>query len=263
MSEKKGNRRRVFQILVLIVSTIVILIITLFLAIWWLNKPKPVGRSGAAADSLASVMLRAVNDSAWQQIGVIAWDFDGRRQYLWDKKRQFARIQWKDVTVLLDLIKVNGVVFKSGQVVPKNSKEHQAFIQRAWKYWCNDSFWLNPVTKLYDDGVERSIVQLEDGRDALLITYTSGGVTPGDCYLWYIGPDGLPVAWEMWVKIIPVGGVTASWEKWVTLPGGAKIATLHHIYGFDLEIRNVQVGATTGDLIQEVEPFGLLKSNVD
>jgi len=87
------------------------------------------------------------------------------------------------------------------------------------------------VVKFFDPGVERSLVKLDDGRDALLISYTSGGVTPGDAYLWIPGPDGMPASWRMWVQIIPIGGIETTWDGWTELSTGAKVSTQHEGWG--------------------------------
>jgi hypothetical protein len=74
--------------------------------------------------------------------------------------------------------------------------------------------------------VERSLVTLTNGREGLLVSYTWCGLKPGDAYLWLTDANGLPTAWQMWVKIIPVSGLEFSWGDWITLLTGAKIATM-------------------------------------
>jgi hypothetical protein len=103
----------------------------------------------------------------------------------------------------------------------------QKLVQSAYKIFINDAFWLNPIAKFYDDGVERSIVTLADGREGLLISYTTGGVTPGDAYLWFADANNVPTAWKIWASVLPIGGIEFSWEDWLTLPMGAKVSTMH------------------------------------
>ncbi|MFT7519663.1 MAG: hypothetical protein ACI9MC_001805, partial [Kiritimatiellia bacterium] len=128
----------------------------------------------------------------------------------------------------------------------------------AWDAWCNDSFWLNPVVKAFDNGTSRGTVALEDGRTGLMVSYDSGGVTPGDSYLWILADDGTPESWKMWVSVLPVGGLQATWEGWQTLPTGARIAT-HHIgvFGVVTAIRDVRGAATLAE-IESDDPFARL-----
>ena len=72
--------------------------------------------------------------------------------------------------------------------------------------------------KAFDPGTSRALLKLPNGNDGLLVHYNSGGVTPGDTYLWHLDENGLPVAWQMWVGIIPVGGMQFSWEDWTNPP---------------------------------------------
>jgi hypothetical protein len=46
---------------------------------------------------------------------------------------------------------------------------------------------------------------MQDNQEALMITYASGGSTPGDSYVWFVDQNYMPKAWRMWVSIIPVG----------------------------------------------------------
>jgi hypothetical protein len=90
----------------------------------------------------------------------------------------------------------------------------------------------------------------------LLVSYSSGGVTPGDAYLWILDENGLPKAYRMWVNILPVGGLKSSWEDWKTLPTGAKYAASHILFGtYNAEVSNVNSGADWASLGLEKDPF--------
>jgi hypothetical protein len=64
---------------------------------------------------------------------------------------------------------------------------------------------------------------MQDNQEALLITYASGGSTPGDSYMWFVDQNYRPKAWRMWVSIIPVGGLETTWEKLKTFQNNLKL----------------------------------------
>ena len=221
-----------------------ILLVGLVIAYFYTNEDRPKGVEGPQAEALAQKMLKAINDEAWQQTGAAGWTFAGKRSLVWDRARQYAKVNWDANEAYVKINSKEGVVFKNGQKV--NGEAADELIEEAWKIWVNDAFWLNPVSKAYDPGTSRSLVETEDGRQGLMVEYSSGGDTPGDAYLWFLNEDGLPESWKMWVSIIPVGGMEVSWEDWIVTETGVKIATTHHFAGSDLKITNVK---TARDLI--------------
>jgi len=162
---------------------------------------------------------------------------------------------------LVDLDRRRGLAWRDGQRLAPTEAETQ--VQKAWEVWANDSFWLNPVAKLFDPGVERRIVPLPGGGDGLLVTYTGGGATPGDSYLWLPGADGRPAAWRMWVSVIPVGGVEATWEGWARLGTGAYVSTRHRLPLITLEITEVEGAAALAELEAGDDPFAPLSAYLD
>lgn len=225
----------------------------LFVFVRSLGHPLPDGRTGPEADALAREMMVAVNVDAWEATGAVAWDFGGRQQHLWDRERGLARVRWDDHEVLVDLSTRDGRAWTGGEEVT-DAGERAALLEQAWVHWANDSFWLNPIAKLFDDGVERRLVDLpEDGKRGLLVTYTTGGVTPGDSYLWIVGDDGLPTAWRMWTQILPIDGLEASWEDWTELSTGALVARKHHIVVIDLVLSDVRATARLDNLASDLE----------
>ncbi|MEL6923768.1 MAG: hypothetical protein AAFO94_06940, partial [Bacteroidota bacterium] len=225
-----------------------VLLVAFAIAYLIFNEPLPTGKKGPEADALARKMLMAVDKDGWDTTTVVQWSFMGLHDYLWDKDRNLVQITWSDKKVLLDPDEISGKAWENG--VEQSEEDAAATVRTAWNYWCNDSFWFNAVVKCFDPGTSRSIVTMEDGSEALLVSYDSGGVTPGDSYLWILDENGLPKSWKMWVKIIPIGGVEFSWEQWKTLPTGAKVASLHDGAVFDLEISEIK-GA------HSLEAFGL------
>jgi len=241
------------KILLISAVTIGIFICLGIVGCFILSEPMPNVTPSKAADALAEKMLEAVNKPAWDSTGVIAWTFAGRHHYVWDKTRHYTEVKWDDYTVYVAIDAQEGMAFKNGVPVEKQAKNDK-LVHKAWTYWCNDSFWLNAVVKCFDPGTTRSIVPQEDGSEALMVTYASGGVTPGDSYLWLLDETGMPKAWKMWVSIIPVGGVAFTWEKWTTLATGAKIATTHKSPVFNIDITNLKAAKTVQELYP-TDPF--------
>lgn len=223
------------------------------------NESMPEGKTGPEADKLAEKVLTAINKTAWDTTGAITWNFAGRHDFIWDKTRHLTQVTWEDNKVLIDLKNVTGIAYKNGTAIADKT-ENDKMVKTAWSYWANDSFWLNAPAKVFDNGTTRSIVKLEDGSDGLLITYASGGVTPGDSYLWKLDENGLPKSYKMWVKIIPLGGVEATWEDWQTTSTGAKIAGKHQLGPMEIMVTKVKATANLAELTGGEDIFSALNT---
>lgn len=217
-------------------------------------KERPSGESGPEAEALAAKMLAAVNAEAWKATGAITWKFM-RNVHLWDRERNLCRLQTGNKTILVDLSTRAGLAFKRGKRL--SGEKEARWVQTAWESWANDSFWLNPVVKIRDEGTRREVVTLEDGSKGLLVTYTSGGVTPGDAYLWLLDEDGKPYEWRFWVSILPFKGMRFSWEKWTELPTGAWISQFHDGL-FNVRIKDLAAARNLPALIGDEDPFSPL-----
>ncbi len=236
-------------------GALAVLAVALGIAFVVLDEPRPVGTPGPEAEALADRMETALGGEAFARTGALRWTFPSGARYLWDRERHWARIAWDDVVVLLDLdAPERGVASRGGQRVQTGEAE---LLRAGWERWANDSFWLIAPFKVRDPGTTRSLVRI-DGEDALLVSYASGGVTPGDAYLWLLEPDGTPRAWRMWVSILPIGGVEAGWSDWITLPTGARIATHRALGPVDLEMREVEGASHLAELEPGDDPFAAL-----
>lgn len=239
--------------------------IAVCLALCWgalvlmLRHPRPTGQPGPAADALARAVEQAVRKDAWDRTLAVRWTFRNGNQHLWDRKRMLHRLRRGDSETLLDLTTRQGRVTNGG--APVHGAAAERALQRAYAAWINDSFWLNPLAKLFDEGVGRSVVQTEDGKPGLLISYQSGGLTPGDSYLWLLGEDHTPRAYRLWVSILPIGGLEFSWEGWQTLPTGARISSIHRgPLGLAIPVSDVVGAPTLAELVPGPDPFAPLLS---
>ena len=218
--------RKLLKILGILVALLVVGFITIY-AVY--NEELPVGKTVADADALAEKMLSTLNYEKFKDTRYLEWSFNGgAHQYKWDKEKRKVDVAWDDYLVNLDLIS------KGSSVVSKNGErlmdiESEAIIKKAVDKFNNDSFWLVAPYKVFDAGVKRSIVPLSDGTNGLLVTYTTGGSTPGDSYLWMMQPNGFPKSFKMWVNIIPIGGIEATWDDWAVMESGVFLPKSHEM----------------------------------
>jgi len=237
-----------------IVPVIIILGLA-FVSFQFFNEPLPQGTSGMAADELGKKMLVAVSNDLWEETGAVKWEFmagSKKHKHIWDKKRHLAQVEFEENIVQIDINERRGVILNKSQDFSYLKKIE--LCEKAWKLWANDSFWLNPISKIFDPGTIRSIIKQENGSNALLVTYTTGGVTPGDSYLWLLDEKSKPFAWQMWVSIIPTGGLQFSWDGWTKLSTAALISTTHDGI-VDIFVSNVRGKSTLNELTGSKDIF--------
>ncbi|GAA4973604.1 hypothetical protein [Algibacter aquimarinus] len=203
------------------------------------NEDLPTGFQGEKADALAYNMLEALNYEAYKNTNVIEWTFKKRHHYIWDKNNNTCEVYWKEYKVNLDLNTIsNSKVYVHGFTI--DSELSDELIQKALNYFNNDSFWLVAPYKVFDKGVERRLVKTNNNRKALLVTYTSGGSTPGDSFLWLLDDTDKPVAFKMWTSVLPIQGLEASWSNWTITETGAQLPTFHKLLVIGLEIEGIK-----------------------
>lgn len=243
LSTRKSTYMKVLKWIAIVIIT---LILIGAIAIFALSEKQPEVNPTPEADAIAQKVLTALNKPAWDTLAFLQWEFPGGHKYIFDKKNNKALITWGSNSVDLILDDQTGTATVDG--VQVEGQEKQDLLSTAWGYWCNDSFWMFAPYKLFDPNTARTIVKHE-GKDALMVSYQGGGVTPGDSYLWILGDDYIPTAYKMWVSIIPIGGMEFSWENWQEMPGGAKLSTYHDSWLFPLEMKNVKEANSISGLI--------------
>lgn len=203
------------------------------------NEDLPTGVQGEKADLLAQNMLEALNYEAYKNTNYIEWTFKKRRHYKWEKLKNTCEVYWKEYKVNLNFndSSQNKAFVHSFKVDNEMAEE---LIEKAITYFNNDSFWLVAPYKVFDNGVERKLVTLKDNSKALLVTYTTGGSTPGDSYLWLFDKTGKPKAFKMWTSLLPIKGLEASWNDWTTTKSGALLPIFHKFLVIGLKIDEVK-----------------------
>lgn len=203
------------------------------------NEELPTGIQGEQADALAQQMLEALDYEAFKKTDYIEWTFKNKHLYKWDKYNNICTVQWKEFKVDLHLKfpERSQAAVHSFEVI---DEKRDQLVKTAFEYFNNDSFWLVAPYKVFDDGTERRLVKLDNGKDGLLVTYTSGGTTPGDSYLWEFDNKGRPKSFKMWTSILPIDGLEASWTDWTITESGAQLPTFHKLLFLGLEINHIK-----------------------
>ncbi|MBT8393715.1 MAG: hypothetical protein KJN66_02585, partial [Bacteroidia bacterium] len=148
-------------------------------------------------------------------------------------------VYWKEFKADLDLRNPEkSIAFAHNFKVQGN--QAKKLIDKATSYFNNDSFWLVAPYKVFDEGTERRLVTSDTGEESLLVTYTSGGSTPGDSYLWILDQNHRPKSFKMWTSILPIDGLEASWEKWVVTESGANLSTFHKLLFLGIDINDLK-----------------------
>lgn len=224
-----------------------VLLLGSMIAIQVMSDDMPEGKEGPEAEALVDEVFAALNKPAWDSLRYVSWTFfRGQHHYQWDKHKNQALIQWDDVKVDMNLNTLEAQITRNGTAV--SEEEYGSLKDQAWANWCNDSFWLYAPFKMRDKGTTRKLVE-KDGKRGILVSYASGGSTPGDSYLWWIDENGIPTEYQMWVSVIPLKGMHTSWEDWQTLEGGSKVAKSHKMSKMAVSMSNIKSGNTLESMV--------------
>lgn len=217
-----------------IVFVILVLVALAFVFYQIVDEPLPEGEEGPRAEWLTDQVFDNLNKAAWDSLENVSWSSPGGHHYKWNKRNNQVEVIWSDYRAVVFPNDRTGQVWENGDLMETDEQE---YVDKALAYFFNDSFWLIAPYKLRDPGTIRKVVNYE-GKEALMVQYTSGGVTPGDTYLWILNEEHRPIAWKFWVKILPIGGMEFTWENWEDIKG-AQISTLHGGI-LDIKIENLK-----------------------
>lgn len=211
----------------------------------------PEGETGSPADALAEKMLAAANLDVWQnQVQAAEFRFREKNTYFWDKKRGLVEFQNEDLKVQFSKNTFQGVAWEDGEAL--QGEELAEAVVEANSNFVNDSFWLQPAYHIQSPGTK--LYAVDDST--LRVTFSSGGVTPGDTYVFHLNEKNQIELMEMWVSIVPIEGADADFNNYQTVEPGINVAETRKVLGI-LSILIDQVKMHT-DLKSSDERFGPL-----
>ncbi len=191
------------------------------------STPLPKGQAGPAAEKLTARVLQGMNHEAWTKgTAAVQWVFGGSNRHFWDKARGLIEVRHGDVVVQFKSDFTKTVVFEDGKRV--TGEKAVEMTKEAYGYFINDGFWLNPAAHILSPGTTRKITQ--DGK--LIVTFASGGVTPGDSYLFTLDKENRIKEMRLWTSVLPVKGARAEFSDYFKSATGVVVAMKHAIFGF-------------------------------
>jgi len=216
-----------------------IVVVIFFTLLIVYSDDTPKGTPGEKADALAYNMLEALNYEKFKQAKALQWTFRGKNTYKWNLQENVVEVQWDNFKVTYyTKNRERSTAFLNGDRLLGEAREEA--LSYAIDNFNNDSFWVVAPFKAFDSGTTRSIVQ-EDSKQKLLVQYSIGGTTPGDAYLWELDETYKPVAFKMWVSILPFEGLEAEWSEWEMTEGDFMLSYQKSIFGLEVPVTNLKV----------------------
>ena len=171
----------------------------------------PAENAGAAdlpdlntrADSVAMQVYEAFGGpEAWGSLRYLRFDFGGgteternvRARHLWDRMSGDYRLEMlgEGDTVHVALFSVDsreGEVYLNGS--PVGEARRDELLERAYRRFINDTYWLLMPVKMLDPGVNRTYVSDSSTAETEVIqlSFDEVGLTPGDRYWVYVDSE--------------------------------------------------------------------------
>jgi hypothetical protein len=149
-------------------------------------------------------------------------DIDRTRKHVWDRYEgdyvvEFADAKTSDeYRVYFNIFDKQGVALRNGS--PVGDDENTELVDRAYRIFCNDTYWLLLPAKLQDPGARLQFVghagkpvrAHQDGEFVVLHLFFKEGVglTPGDEYWLYVRHSGEIAKW----RYVLEDGHEGEWE---------------------------------------------------
>ncbi len=215
----------------------------------------PAPESADPARQVAERVMQALGgEEAWAQARHLRFTFFGNRTHHWDRWTGRHRLEGtsqegESYVVLHNVQSREGEAHVDGRRL--EAGEAEPWLERAYRAWVNDTYWLIMPYKLQDPGVVLSYEGAEriaeQEYDVLHLRFENVGLTPGDQYWAYVNREtGLmdrwayllesmdreetPTAWD-WSGWQRYGGIMLAPDR--TRVGDGRHAELSNIAVFD------------------------------
>jgi hypothetical protein len=215
------------------------------------------------ADSIAMNVRQAVGGPrAWASLRYLRFDFgvdDGERhsvyrKHLWDRTSGKYRIEWtggedSSWVVLMNVRTRDGFAYLNGGEVSGADKD--SLVQRAFRSYVNDTYWLLAPVKLLDPGVERIYLPgwSDEETDVITAMYRSPNLAPDDQFWFWIDRNSSKlVRWAYVRNGEPdAGPIVYEWGDYESFPteaGTLKFIPRKSGPGADLLTDNISIPAS-------------------
>jgi hypothetical protein len=190
------------------------------------NPPLPgfhLEASDPEAIEVADRVMEALGGrNNWDQTRFIQWRFFGRRLHVWDKYTGRLRFEEGSQLVLMDVETKQGRVWNERREVTDTEAVKEA-LEKAYRAWINDSYWMFMPYKLKDTGVTLTYVgegKTNEGQKSLVLqlTFAEVGVTPENKYHVYVDPTtNRVIQWDFFRNAEDEEPrLSTPWKNWQT-----------------------------------------------
>ena len=177
--------------------------------------------SDAKAIAIADeVMEKLGGRENWDKTRYITWKFFGRRLHVWDKWTGDARIESKNLIILVNVNSKSGRAWKDGQEIT-HADSLKLELEKGYAFWVNDSYWMFMPFKLKDSGVTlkyrgEGMMADSSAADILELTFENVGLTPENKYLVYVDKTTRLVGqWDFFESATDsTPGMSTPWKNW-------------------------------------------------
>jgi len=188
------------------------------------NPPAP-GFNLASSDVKAlaiadEVMEKLGGRENWDKTRYLTWRLFGRRLHVWDKLTGDARIESKNLIVLMNVNTKSGRAWQDRQEITHPDSLKKA-LEKGYDFWINDSYWMFMPYKLKDSGV--TLKYYGEGKmadssaaDILTLTFENVGITPQNKYLVYVDKTTRLVGqWDFFESASDTKPeISTPWKNW-------------------------------------------------